>query len=106
MVLKTSGKEKYLFFHQLLTQLVSLLFLFGPKLLLLLILLPGSRHMVLSLTQQVRALPATPQHTQTSNILQHVLNEHNSSTRNRETISCVDISFKKQLRLEPGLIVT
>lgn len=56
--------HKYLFFQQLLTQQVPLLLLLGPKLLLLLILLSCSRHMVLSLTQQVGALPAIPQHIQ------------------------------------------
>lgn len=48
----------HLFFHQLLTQQVPLLLLLGTELLLLLILLSGSCHVVLSLTQQVGALPA------------------------------------------------
>lgn len=51
-----------LFFHQLLTQQVPLLLLFGAEFLLLLILLPGSCHVVLSLTQQVGALPALGEH--------------------------------------------
>lgn len=51
-----------LFFHELLTQQIPLLLLLGAELLLLLILLPGSSDVVLSLTQQVRALPAAGQH--------------------------------------------
>lgn len=43
----------------LLAQEVPLLILLGPDLLLLLVLLPGPSHVVLGLTQQVRALPAT-----------------------------------------------
>lgn len=62
---KTWEHHKYLFFQQLLTQQIPLLLLFSAKLLLLFILLSGSRHMILSLTQQVRALPAIRQHTQT-----------------------------------------
>lgn len=51
-----------LLFHQLLTQQVPLLLLLGAELLLLLVLLPGSGHVVLSLTQQVGALPAVREH--------------------------------------------
>lgn len=57
-VSKTWEDHTYLFFHYLLTQQIPLLFLFGTELLLLFILLSGSCYVVLSLTQQVRALPA------------------------------------------------
>lgn len=77
MVITLKKKKRYLFLYQLLAQQVSLLLLFGSKLFLLLVLLSGSSYMVLSLTQQVRALPAFPKHT---NIPNYVTKDTKHST--------------------------
>lgn len=62
LLLSLLGPFLLLYSEQLLPQHLSLLVLFGSQLLLLLVLFTGTGHVVLRLTQQIRALPVTPTH--------------------------------------------